>query len=84
MSEVYAARRARLRERCQAGGSASALITRPANVRYLAGPAPLGTVLLLGRQEDVLVCSGPPGERPTPAGRPDESLRPAHPVRPGR
>ncbi|CAM5616467.1 Aminopeptidase P family protein OS=Streptomyces tendae OX=1932 GN=GUR47_32910 PE=4 SV=1 [Streptomyces tendae] len=64
MSEVYAARRTRLRERCNAGGSAAALVSRPANVRYLAGVAPHGAVLLLGRTEDVLVCAGPPDDRP--------------------
>jgi len=74
MSEVYAARRARLRERAQAGGSQSALVTSPANVRYLAGPAPQGTVLLLGRREDTLVCASPLDERPS-EGRPDETLR---------
>jgi Xaa-Pro aminopeptidase len=74
MSEVYAARRARLRDRAQAGGSQSTLVTNPANVHYLAGPAPQGTVLLLGRREDLLVCTGPLEERP-PAGRPDEALR---------
>ncbi|WP_259446950.1 aminopeptidase P family N-terminal domain-containing protein, partial [Streptomyces geysiriensis] len=42
MSQVYAARRTRLRERCNAGGSAAALVSRPANVRYLAGAAPEG------------------------------------------
>ncbi|MDQ0989805.1 aminopeptidase P family protein [Streptomyces sp. V3I7] len=74
MSEVYAARRARLRERCSAGGSPSALISRPANVRYLAGAAPHGAALLLGRNEDLLVCAAPPEDRPY-EGRPDESLR---------
>ncbi|SEC99664.1 Xaa-Pro aminopeptidase [Streptomyces sp. 3213] len=74
MSEVYAARRARLRERAQAGGSQSALVTSPANVRYLAGPAPQDTVLLLGKREDMLVCASPLGERPA-EGRPDETLR---------
>lgn len=74
MSEVYAARRARLRERGQAGGSQSALVTRPANVRYLAGSAPQGAVLLLGKRQDFLVCTGPPEERPA-EGRPDEALR---------
>ncbi|MFD5630000.1 M24 family metallopeptidase [Streptomyces sp. NPDC127072] len=73
MSEVYAARRERLRERCTAGGSATALVTRPANVRYLAGAAPRGAVLLLGRGEDLLFCGGPPtGEE---EGRPDQALR---------
>ncbi|MDV7218795.1 aminopeptidase P family protein [Streptomyces prunicolor] len=74
MSEVYAARRARLRDRAQAGGSQSALVTNPANVRYLAGPAPQGTVLLLGKRDDTLVCTDPLDERP-PEGRPDEALR---------
>src|SRR4051812_1424201 len=74
MSEVYAARRDRLRERCTAGGSATALVTRPANVRYLAGAAPHGAVLLLGRGEDLLFCSRPPGGD-AGDGRPDEALR---------
>lgn len=74
MSEVYAARRARLRDCCNAGGSAAALVSRPANVRYLAGAAPEGAVLLLGPAEDLLVCAGPPEER-FPEARPDESLR---------
>ncbi|MCX4760615.1 aminopeptidase P family protein [Streptomyces sp. NBC_01275] len=74
MSEVYAARRTRLRERCNASGSATALISRPANVRYLAGAAPRGAALLLGRHEDLLVCSGPLDDRPA-EGRPDDALR---------
>ena len=74
MSEVYATRRSRLRDRCQASGSATALISRPANVRYLAGGAPQGSVLLLGKTEDLLVCAGPPDDRPS-EGRPDEALR---------
>ncbi|MFE1246647.1 aminopeptidase P family protein [Streptomyces sp. NPDC058741] len=74
MSEVYAARRTRLREYCNAGGSAAALVSRPANVRYLAGAAPQGAVLLLGKTEDLLVRAGPDAERPTPE-RPDEHLR---------
>ncbi|MFF8969446.1 aminopeptidase P family protein [Streptomyces sp. NPDC014995] len=74
MSEVYASRRTRLREHCNASGNAAALISRPANVRYLAGAAPRGAVLLLGRREDLLVCTGPPDERPS-EGRPDENLR---------
>ncbi|GHF88021.1 aminopeptidase P family protein [Streptomyces thermodiastaticus] len=74
MSEVYAVRRTRLRERCTAGGSAAALVTRPANVRYLAGAAPQGAVLLLGKREDLLVCRIPPDDRPH-EGRPDEALR---------
>ncbi|MEV0305282.1 MULTISPECIES: aminopeptidase P family protein [Streptomyces] len=74
MSEVYALRRTRLRECCNAGGSAAALVTRPANVRYLAGPAPEGAVLLLGPAEDFLVCAGPPDDR-FGQTRPDEALR---------
>ncbi|NNN35877.1 aminopeptidase P family protein [Streptomyces sp. S3(2020)] len=74
MSEAYAARRTRLRERCNAVGTTSALISRPANVRYLAGAAPQGSVLLLGRTEDVLLCADPPDDR-TGEGRPDEALR---------
>ncbi|MEV2253669.1 aminopeptidase P family protein [Streptomyces sp. NPDC050147] len=74
MSEVYAARRERLRERCAAGGSASALVSRPANVRYLAGAAPQGAVLLLGSGEDLLLCSRPLGDEQG-EGRPDEGLR---------
>ncbi|GGZ08558.1 aminopeptidase P family protein [Streptomyces poonensis] len=74
MSEVYAARRARLRECCNAGGSATALVTRPANVRYLAGTAIQDAVLLLGAGEDLLLCRGTPGER-SEDGRPDEALR---------
>ncbi|MFF5188871.1 aminopeptidase P family protein [Streptomyces sp. NPDC000345] len=74
MSEVYGTRRARLRDRCGSSGSAAALISRPANVRYLAGVAPQGAVLLLGRHEDLLVCAGP-DDRPAEGGRPDENLR---------
>ncbi len=74
MSEVYANRRSRLREYVNAAGTAAALVTRPANVRYLAAASPRGSVLLLGRREDVLVCAGPPDDRPH-EGRPDENLR---------
>ncbi|KUN84774.1 X-Pro dipeptidase [Streptomyces bungoensis] len=80
MSEVYANRRSRLREHFNAGGAAAALVTRPANVRYLAAVAPQGSVLLLGQREDLLVCPVPPDDRPT-EGRPDEAL-PVH-VTPG-
>ncbi|MER5979680.1 aminopeptidase P family protein [Streptomyces sp. NPDC001857] len=74
MSEVYATRRTRLKERCHASGNAAALISRPANVRYLAGAAPQGAVLLLAGDEDLLVCAGPPDDRPAEA-RPDGSLK---------
>ncbi|GAA4959140.1 aminopeptidase P family protein [Streptomyces heliomycini] len=49
-------------------------MSRPANVRYLAGAAPEGAVLLLGGTEDLLVCAGPPDDR-SPQSRPDDSLR---------
>lgn len=42
MSEVYADRRVRLRDRCAAAGAPAALVSRPANVRYLAGGSPSG------------------------------------------
>ena len=48
MSEVHAARRERLRDRCAAAGAAAALVSRPANVRYLTGCAPADAVLLVG------------------------------------
>ncbi|TGZ10531.1 M24 family metallopeptidase [Streptomyces rhizosphaericola] len=74
MSEVHAVRRGLLRDRCAAAGSAAALVSRPANVRYLAGGAPPGAVLLLGPGEDVLLCPrAPSGE--SGHGRPDEALR---------
>ncbi|MFS4096051.1 aminopeptidase P family protein [Streptomyces sp. AF1A] len=76
MSEVYANRRSRLRDHFTAAGTAAALVTRPANVRYLAAAAPQDSVLLLGRREDLLVCAVPPEDRPY-EGRPDESL-PVH------
>lgn len=74
MSEVYGVRRGRLRDRCAATGSAGVLVSRPANVRYLAGAAPLGAVLLLAPGEDVLLCPGTPTSDPAD-GRPDEQLR---------
>ncbi|MFJ7329159.1 M24 family metallopeptidase [Streptomyces cyaneofuscatus] len=74
MSEVYAVRRGLLRDRCAAAGSAAALVSRPANVRYLAGGAPPGAVLLLGPGEDVLLCPRAPAGEPG-HGRPDEALR---------
>ncbi|MFI6643121.1 M24 family metallopeptidase [Streptomyces sp. NPDC050504] len=77
MSEVYAARRGRLRDRCAAAGSAAALVSRPANVRYLAGGAPPGAALLLGAdaEDDVLLCPRPPATGPLGGGRIDERLR---------
>ncbi|OON82104.1 M24 family metallopeptidase [Streptomyces tsukubensis] len=77
MAEVYAARRERLRERYTAVGSGAAVISRPANVRYLTGAAPRGAVLFLGPEqpgEDVLLCARQPTGRQD-EGRPDEALR---------
>ncbi|MYQ55512.1 MULTISPECIES: M24 family metallopeptidase [unclassified Streptomyces] len=74
MSEVYAVRRGLLRDRYAAAGSAAALVSRPANVRYLAGGAPPGAVLLLGPGEDVLLCPRAPTGDPA-HGQPDERLR---------
>ena len=48
MSEVHAVRRTRLRERVPGPEAAAALVSRPANVRYLTGCAPPGAALLLG------------------------------------
>lgn len=71
MPEVYADRRARLRERCNAGGGAAALVSRPANVHYLAGPAPQGSVLLLGTTGDLLLRPDSPDTAgPTGAATP--------------
>ncbi|MEF3117262.1 aminopeptidase P family protein [Streptomyces chrestomyceticus] len=74
MSELYSARRTRLRDRCAAAGSAAALISRPANVRYLAGCAPPGAALLLGPADDLLLTEGPLSGDPS-EGRPAEELR---------
>lgn len=83
---MYAERRARLRARCAAAGSAAALVSGAANVRYLAGGAPPGAVLLVGAApgtgsasgsgagEDTLLCSRPPTGDPA-EGRLDERLR---------
>ncbi|WP_037914544.1 aminopeptidase P family protein [Actinacidiphila yeochonensis] len=61
MAEVHSVRRARLRERCAASGAAAALVTRPANLRYLTGGAPVGGALLVGPgEQDTLVHLRPP------------------------
>jgi Xaa-Pro aminopeptidase len=74
MSEVFAVRRERLRDRCRAVGGSAALVSRPANVRYLAGAAPDGAVLLLGPAGDELFSPrDASGDRDE--GRPDERLR---------
>ncbi|MCY0943432.1 aminopeptidase P family protein [Streptomyces antarcticus] len=73
MSDVYAARRNLLRDRCAVAGNAAALVTRPANVRYLSGASPEGAVLLVGPADDVLFCPGvPTGE--ADEGRLDDRL----------
>ncbi|MCZ1010940.1 aminopeptidase P family protein [Streptomyces lydicus] len=69
MSELYAARRTRLRDRVAGAGSAAALISRPANVRYLTGCAPPGAALLLGPADEVLLCGRPLSGDPA-EGRP--------------
>ncbi|MFF4602440.1 aminopeptidase P family protein [Streptomyces sp. NPDC001339] len=74
MSELYAVRRTRLRDRCAATGSTGALISRPANVRYLTGCAPPGAALLMGPGEDVLLCGGPLSGDPS-EGRPVDDVR---------
>src|SRR5262245_50930014 len=74
MSEVHASRRMRLRERCAAAGTAAALVSSPANIRYLTGWSPPGAALLLAPGTDVLVharrtfCE--PGE-----GRPPQDVQ---------
>jgi Xaa-Pro aminopeptidase len=75
MTEVHAARRERLRDRCAANGTAAALVTRPANIRYLTGCAPPGAALLVGPgTQDALVHRRPPPDE-RGEGRPPEDLR---------
>ena len=72
MAEVHAIRRERLRDRCAATGVDAALVTRPANVRYLTGCAPVGSALLVGPgAEDTLVHLRPPPDDPAEGG-PDD------------
>ncbi|MFF5717265.1 M24 family metallopeptidase [Streptomyces buecherae] len=73
MSEVFATRRTRLRERCAAVGNAAALVSRPANVRYLCGETRPGAVLLLGPTEDVLLRPAARAAEPA-AARPEDDL----------
>ncbi|MBB5935597.1 aminopeptidase P family protein [Streptomyces zagrosensis] len=74
MSEVFAARRTRLREQCAAVGSTAVLVSHPANVRYLCGGSPTGAALLLGPTDDVLVR--PPATAADPmVGAPIDDLR---------
>lgn len=73
MAEVHAIRRERLRDRCTAAGIGAALVTRPANVRYLTGSAPAGAALLIGPAgEDVLVHLRPPPDDEGETGPPDD------------
>ncbi|GAA0479140.1 aminopeptidase P family protein [Streptomyces olivaceiscleroticus] len=85
---MYATRRARLRDRYAAAGTgagapdtAAALVSSPANIRYLAGCAPRGAALLLHGGGDTLLCPSAPTGEPS-EGRPAEDLRisllPAH------
>ncbi|EGJ78650.1 putative peptidase [Streptomyces sp. Tu6071] len=72
MAEAHAARRDRLRQLSAGAGQTAALVSRPANVRYLGGEAPEGSVLLLGAERggpDILFAASPPG------GLADEALR---------
>ncbi|PYC76301.1 peptidase M24 family protein [Streptomyces tateyamensis] len=69
MADAHAVRRERLGEYCSAGGADAALVTKPANVRYLTGCAPCGATLLLTRERALLVLPAdlPPddtGEHP--------------------
>jgi Xaa-Pro aminopeptidase len=76
MSEVHAARRARLRDRCGVTGAAAALVTRPANIRYLTGCAPPDAALLVGAgTEDALVHLRPPPDGPVDGGGVPDDVR---------
>jgi Xaa-Pro aminopeptidase len=77
MSEVHAARRSRLRARCSPAGSTALVISRPANVRYLAGAAPPGSVLLVGHAGgDALLSHWDPAAEPSgPLPGTDDGLR---------
>ncbi|MEO3755680.1 M24 family metallopeptidase [Streptomyces sp. B6B3] len=61
MSEVHVARRSRLRADSASAGGTALVVTRPANVRYLVGAAPAGSVLLVGHAgDDVLLTHWDP------------------------
>src|SRR5882757_2333881 len=75
MADVHTTRRERLRDRCAATGVSAALVTRPANVRYLTGRSVTGAALLIGPgPEDTLVHLRPPPDGPD-EGRQPEDLR---------
>ncbi|MDJ0345260.1 aminopeptidase P family protein [Streptomyces sp. H10-C2] len=75
MSDVHAARRERLRDRCAAAGTAAALVSHPANVRYLTGCAPSGAVLLVGPGEQDALVRPRPAAGDLDGGRPPEDVR---------
>ncbi|MCD0481201.1 aminopeptidase P family protein [Streptacidiphilus sp. ASG 303] len=76
MADVHAARRERLRERCGALAADAVLVTRPANVRYLAGAVPGCAALLLVRDRAVLaVPEDAPHAADGPAPQSDEVQR---------
>jgi Xaa-Pro aminopeptidase len=77
MSEVHAARRSRLRARCASAGGTALVVSQPANVRYLAGAAPSGAVLLVGHGgEDALLCPrDPAADADGPPAGTDDGLR---------
>lgn len=66
MSDVYAARRARLLERLTGVGADAALVVHPAGVRYLTGNATPGAALLCTSRRAVLVVPSERFERPGP------------------
>lgn len=73
MSEVHAARRERLRDRCAVTGAAAALVTSPSNIRYLTGCAPPGAALLVGPgTRDALVHRRPPPDGLADGQPPDD------------
>ncbi|AEW97701.1 MULTISPECIES: aminopeptidase P family protein [Streptomycetaceae] len=82
MSEAHASRRTRLRERCTAAGAAAALVSRPANIRYLTGWSPPGAALLLAPGAEVLVHARRGFTEPGEGRRPDD-LRPVELAEPG-
>ncbi|MFC1407715.1 M24 family metallopeptidase [Streptacidiphilus sp. N1-12] len=76
MADVHAERRDRLRGRCSAAGLDAALVTRPANLRWLTGSAEPRALLLT--RDAALVDAAVP----TPVAEPDGGLSPV-PVPPG-
>ncbi|WP_129838363.1 M24 family metallopeptidase [Streptomyces sp. RFCAC02] len=89
MSEVLAGRRSRLRARSAPSGTGAIVVSRPTNVRYLAGPAPAGAALLLGPGDtDALLAhpdptADPPGPHALAGRRPGEPGDPWDAAEPG-